>query len=79
MQLVPRRFLTAVVSLTFALGLFVAPAMAQPSKEEPLPPFDVPGLEPGAAWIPWVLAFVIVAGSIAAALKNPHRQTNERA
>jgi hypothetical protein len=57
-----------------AIAVFLAvPALAQAKKDDPQPPWDVPGLPNEKVWIPWVLAFVFFAGVVALAFKNPHR------
>ncbi|MFO0838790.1 MAG: hypothetical protein U1D55_09705 [Phycisphaerae bacterium] len=54
--------------------LLAAPLLAQSKKgEDRVEPFDVVGLDHTRPWIPWVFAFVFVAGCVAIALKNPHR------
>jgi len=62
----------------FLLASFASPAFAQRKAEEPRPPYDVKGLTHSKMWIPWVFAFLFTAGSLAVALKNPHRVTTER-
>lgn len=58
-----------------AMVTVAAPALAQKSSgdEEPLPPFDVPGLSHTKQWVPWVVAFLFTGVTIAIAFKNPHR------
>lgn len=56
------------------LIILAPPALAQKSgDEEPLPPFDVPGLSRTRQWVPWVIAFLFAGVTIAIAFKNPHR------
>jgi hypothetical protein len=57
------------------LVAYAPPAQAQRSSgdDEPLPPFDVPGLTHTKQWVPWVVAFLFAGVTIAIAFKNPHR------
>jgi hypothetical protein len=66
-----------VISLVF-LASFASPAYAKKGDDEKLPPYDVTGLEHERVWVPWVFAFVFMAGCLAIAFKNPHRSTTER-
>lgn len=67
---IPLRSLGLAVLAFVSLG---APAYAQPKNEPPLPPFDVQGLPHEKQWVPWVFAFLFLAGAAAIAFKNPHR------
>lgn len=63
----------AVMLVPAAVAL-AAPALAQARKQEDVrPPYDVPGLDPGYTWVPWVFAFLFIALCTATCLKNPHR------
>lgn len=67
------RTVVAVATIAFT----TTSAFAQNDAEE-LPPFDVPGLEQGATWVPWVFAFLFVALFVLAGVKNPHRNVTDR-
>ncbi|MFQ5805081.1 MAG: hypothetical protein ACE5I3_01385 [Phycisphaerae bacterium] len=71
-------FVRLALVATFLLASFTSPALAQRKGEEPLPPYDVKGLPHTKVWIPWVFAFLFVAGCLAVAFKNPHRSITER-
>lgn len=59
----------AVVGFSF----LAPPAVAQESKTDPQPPFDVSGLPRKKQIVPWIFAFLFVALCLLVALKNPHR------
>lgn len=68
-----RLCMKAVMLVPAAIAL-AAPALAQARKQDDAgPPYDVPGLEPGYTWVPWVFAFLFIALCTATCLKNPHR------
>lgn len=67
-----RNWLRAGIAAAMALGTLASPAAAQ-DKQEVLPPYDVTGLPHEKQWIPWVFAFLFLAGAAAIAFKNPHR------
>jgi hypothetical protein len=63
----------AVVGGIVLSALTSTPALAQRDADKPLPPYDVAGLEQKKIIVPWLFAFFFVAGTLAIALKNPHR------
>ena len=69
-----RRWMRYVVTAGVALAMFgPAPALAQRKQAQKFPPYDVPGLEHKRMVLPWVFAFLFVAGGIAIGMKNPRR------
>ena len=73
------RMLRLTVLATFVLVSLASPAFAAPPVEEKPPPYDVDGMEHAKVWVPWVAAFLFLAGGLSVAFKNPHRGTTERA
>lgn len=67
------RWLRTCAAAAVALWSLAAPAPAQKKGDEVLPPYDITGLPHEKQWVPWVFAFLFLAGAAAIAFKNPHR------